>query len=214
MYKRVYLLMMVACLSVAANAVTKTAVFDFSTPDAIEAWGLPVPTTGNPTYLQWNLENEDITMVVNDNSPTLTFYQNQYTFYSKNGQSFKFRGENGAMITRIDFDGFYDKQRFTANPPGFDSGNTYWSGSASEVTFTGTGGNSLFSMTVTYEIEEINYNPLDVNRDGFVTSADVTAIYDVMLGTDDTFQSTADVNGDGYVTSADVTAVYDILLGN
>ena len=56
--------------------------------------------------------------------------------------------------------------------------------------------------------------PGDVNGDGFVTSADVTAIYDVMLGTDNTFQSTADVNGDGYVTSADVTAVYDIMLGN
>ena len=56
--------------------------------------------------------------------------------------------------------------------------------------------------------------PGDVNVDGYVTSADVTAIYDVMLGTDMTFQSTADVNGDGYVTSADVTAVYDILLGN
>ena len=52
----------------------------------------------------------------------------------------------------------------------------------------------------------------DVNGDGFVTSADVTAIYDVLLGTNDTFQATADVNGDGYVTSADVTAVYDILL--
>ena len=54
----------------------------------------------------------------------------------------------------------------------------------------------------------------DVNGDGFVTSADVTAIYDVLLGTDMTFEATADVNGDGYVTSADVTAVYDILLGN
>ena len=54
----------------------------------------------------------------------------------------------------------------------------------------------------------------DVNCDGYVTSADVTAIYDVLLGIDNTFQATADVNGDGYVTSADVTAVYDILLGN
>ena len=54
----------------------------------------------------------------------------------------------------------------------------------------------------------------DVNSDGFVTSADVTAIYDVLLGTDNQFASTADVNGDGFVTSADVTAVYDILLGN
>ena len=56
--------------------------------------------------------------------------------------------------------------------------------------------------------------PGDVNGDGYVTSADVTAVYDVMLGTDLTFQSTADVNGDGYVTSADVTMVYDIMLGN
>ena len=54
----------------------------------------------------------------------------------------------------------------------------------------------------------------DVNGDGFVTSADVTAIYDVLLGIDTTFEASADVNGDGYVTSADVTAVYDILLGN
>ena len=54
----------------------------------------------------------------------------------------------------------------------------------------------------------------DVNSDGFVTSADVTAIYDVLLGTDNQFASTADVNGDGFVTSADVTAVYDILLSN
>ena len=54
----------------------------------------------------------------------------------------------------------------------------------------------------------------DVNGDGYVTSADVTAIYDVLLGTNNTFESTADVNGDGFVTSADVTAVYDILLGN
>ena len=54
----------------------------------------------------------------------------------------------------------------------------------------------------------------DVNGDGFVTSADVTAIYDVMLGTNNQFATTADVNGDGYVTSADVTAIYDIMLGN
>lgn len=53
----------------------------------------------------------------------------------------------------------------------------------------------------------------DVNGDGFVTSADVTAIYDVLLGTDNTFAGTADVNCDGFVTSADVTAVYDLLLG-
>ena len=63
-------------------------------------------------------------------------------------------------------------------------------------------------------IEKIGGVRGDVNGDGFVTSADVTAIYDVLLGTDMTFEATADVNGDGFVTSADVTAVYDVLLGN
>lgn len=63
------------------------------------------------------------------------------------------------------------------------------------------------------ELEPFQPIPGDVNGDGFVTSADVTAIYDVLLGTDNQFAAAADVNGDGFVTSADVTAVYDILLG-
>lgn len=54
----------------------------------------------------------------------------------------------------------------------------------------------------------------DVNCDGEVTAADVTAIYDVLLGTSDIFEATADVNNDQAVTAADITAVYDVLLGN
>lgn len=54
----------------------------------------------------------------------------------------------------------------------------------------------------------------DVNGDGNVTAADVTAIYDVMLGTDVTHEATADVNNDNVVTAADITLLYDILLGN
>ncbi|MBR5640067.1 MAG: RagB/SusD family nutrient uptake outer membrane protein [Muribaculaceae bacterium] len=54
----------------------------------------------------------------------------------------------------------------------------------------------------------------DVNGDGYVTSADVTAIYDVLLGEDNVlYIYTADVNGDGAVTAADITEVYDVLLG-
>ena len=56
--------------------------------------------------------------------------------------------------------------------------------------------------------------PGDVNGDGFVTSADVTAIDDILLGINNTFEATADVNDDGYITSADVTAVYSIILNN
>lgn len=54
----------------------------------------------------------------------------------------------------------------------------------------------------------------DVNRDGVLSVADVTAIYNVLLGTDDTFQSTADVNCDGQITIADATAVYQMMLSS
>ena len=53
----------------------------------------------------------------------------------------------------------------------------------------------------------------DVNCDGSVTSADVTALYNFLLNGDQTFIATSDVNGDGSITSADVTVVYNILLG-
>ena len=54
----------------------------------------------------------------------------------------------------------------------------------------------------------------DVNGDGIVTAADVTAIYDWLLNNDASNLINGDVNGDGLITSADVTAIYDILLGN
>ncbi len=53
----------------------------------------------------------------------------------------------------------------------------------------------------------------DVNQDGFVTAADITALYDILLGNTTNFMETADVNGDGNVTAADITAVYNVLLG-
>jgi subtilisin family serine protease len=54
----------------------------------------------------------------------------------------------------------------------------------------------------------------DVNRDGHITSADVTSIYDYLLNGTSAYLNTSDVNCDGAVTSADVTLLYNILLGN
>ena len=54
----------------------------------------------------------------------------------------------------------------------------------------------------------------DVNCDGNVTVADVTALYKYMLFGETTYINTCDVNGDGFITTADATAVYKILLGN
>ena len=55
--------------------------------------------------------------------------------------------------------------------------------------------------------------PGDVNGDGLVTSADITALYSWMLNNDDSSIVNGDQNGDGNITSGDVTVIYDILLG-
>ena len=52
----------------------------------------------------------------------------------------------------------------------------------------------------------------DVNGDGEVTAADVTALYDVLLNNNYSNVVYGDQTGDNDITAADVTAVYNILL--
>jgi surface protein len=54
----------------------------------------------------------------------------------------------------------------------------------------------------------------DVNGDGTVTAADITALYDVLLNNDYSHVVNGDQTGDNIITAADVTAVYTILLSN
>lgn len=54
----------------------------------------------------------------------------------------------------------------------------------------------------------------DVNGDGSVNAADVTALYNYILNGDETYLSTSDVNNDDAINAGDVTAVYNIILGN
>ena len=53
----------------------------------------------------------------------------------------------------------------------------------------------------------------DVNGDGFVTSADVTQLYNFLLTGDSSGIVNGDVDGDGNITSGDITSVYSVLLG-
>ena len=54
----------------------------------------------------------------------------------------------------------------------------------------------------------------DVNGDGEVTSADITALYNWLLNNDDSAIVNGDQNSDNEITSSDVTFVYNILLGS
>ena len=217
MMKRLYILSMLACAAVCtsvAMAESRSVTFDFSSPESLAAMGLPTPTSNNPTYLRDEIKIGEITFQPQSTLPRSTFYNGQYTFYTTNGNTFAFKADEGAVIKRVNFNGFYDQQRFTASPAGFDSGNTYWSGSATRVIFTGTGGNSLFSMTVEYEYNEPQeqYSQYDVNRDGAVNSADITAIYSYILNGSTGYKNFSDVNADRTINSADVTAIYQVIL--
>lgn len=52
----------------------------------------------------------------------------------------------------------------------------------------------------------------DVDGDGEITSADITALYNYLLNNDSSSIVTGDVDGDGIITSADITVVYNKLL--
>lgn len=69
------------------------------------------------------------------------------------------------------------------------------------------------ALSVREVVIEDNIQHGDVNGDGVVTSADVTALYDYLLNGDTTSLINGDQDGDGIVTSSDITAVYNILLG-
>lgn len=56
--------------------------------------------------------------------------------------------------------------------------------------------------------------PGDVNNDGAVTAADITALYDHLLNNDNSHLVYGDLNGDGLITAADITAVYKVMLNN
>ena len=117
--------------------------------------------------------------------------------------------ENG--VSTIDFTGTNTRNRMRYNP---NSGSPIFSCYAS----TSTAG-SLVSI---YRKVTSSEEPLkgDVNKDGYQTIADVTALVNIILGkaTPDTNPDydfdAADVNGDGGVpTIADVTALVNIILG-
>jgi uncharacterized protein (DUF2141 family) len=76
----------------------------------------------------------------------------------------------------------------------------------------------LDSTTPYYTIvfpAEPQFTTGDVNNDGAVNIADVTALIDYLLGSGNTVNElAADVNGDHSINIADVTALIDMLLSN
>ena len=56
--------------------------------------------------------------------------------------------------------------------------------------------------------------PGDVDGDGIVSAADITALYNFLLNNDSSGIVNGDQDGDGNITAGDITVIYNILLGN
>lgn len=82
------------------------------------------------------------------------------------------------------------------------------------ATLTATIGSETHTVKIKFVYGEQPAVPGDVNGDGAVTAADITALYSFLLNYDVTNLINGDQNNDGNITAGDVTAVYNILLGN
>lgn len=82
------------------------------------------------------------------------------------------------------------------------------------ATLTATIGSETHMVKIKFVYGEQPAVPGDVNGDGAVTAADITALYSFLLNYDVTNLINGDQNNDGNITAGDVTAVYNILLGN
>ena len=82
------------------------------------------------------------------------------------------------------------------------------------ATLSATIGSETHTVKIKFVYGEQSAVPGDVNGDGAVTAADITALYSFLLNYDVTNLINGDQNNDGNITAGDVTAVYNILLGN
>ena len=99
-----------------------------------------------------------------------------------------------------------------AEPTGIIFSNYGWPQTSDLVFVNGGYYNESGLIGVVEETQSAVYG--DVNGDGLITVADVTAIYNILLGNSHDYEENADVTGDGNITVADITAIYRILLGN
>ena len=160
------------------------------------------------THVNYNWSWWNYNMVNNYNTQGMTIIPADGTLKMYQRGSYYFNDLTDEPGDLYPYDG-NDELTSTSTP----AATLYNSSENLDKPITGITRNDDGTVTFSY-MKEPTPEPVsgDVNRDGYVTSADVTAIYDYLLNGDETFLDTSDVNGDGYITSADVTAIYDLLL--
>ena len=172
---------------------------------------------GDNTRHHFTVVKDPVTMYVGDG---LVHDSGHYRIYGPNDSSAFVFTSAGAPIIKIEFNGM---SGYTASNLSLAEGNDgtwttggndgTWEGYANEVAFNVNKQCRFETIIVTVAAGEA---PLvgDVNKDGSVNIADVTALIDYLLNDASAAPVEADVNQDGIVNVADLTDLIDLMLTN
>ena len=178
--------------------------------------------------------NADGTLTPGTDVQIITLEQNGTNFLFNVGNGYLYAASSGANYLRteetaddnaeatieiadgaatITFQGSFNHNMLLYNPNKSNSSPLFSCYTGPSAT-SGTTYPSIYRKVVTPIITVTG----DVNKDGSITIADVTALVNIILGKDDTepYQydhEAADVNTDGSITIADVTALVNVILG-
>ncbi len=160
------------------------------------------------------------TVVANDNAPgTKTHYIGKYAFYNTPAPSFTLPSTLEYIGTQA-MAGMIDMTELVSEAIDVPQlGDDVWLGVRQKVIPLRVPSGSYDAYNSAEQWKNFwvtNADGVfgDVDQDGTVTAADITALYNYLLDGDETFLATSDVDGDGYVTAADITVIYNILTGN
>lgn len=122
-----------------------------------------------------------------------------------NGRNFTLTDETGELIMYLKFTDVTAPEDLTAN---YDI-------SGFLTLYKPNGQDTPIMEFYPIEINKVGGDaiPGDVNGDGSVTSADVTALYNYLLNNDSSALVNPNQDGDEPITAGDITAVYNIILG-
>jgi len=171
---------------------------------------------GDTERHHYTVVKDVVTMYVGDG----TVYPTQYRIYGPNDTSTLNFTSTGAPIIKIEFNGI---SGYTASNLSLAAGNEgtwttggtdgVWEGNAQYVEFNVNKQCRFTTITVTLAgQDEPTYQPGDVNHDGNISIADVTALIDYLLNDTSAAPAEADVNEDDAISIQDVSDLIDMIL--
>ena len=154
-------------------------------------------------------DSQQVTITGGDGSNTKRVVVTQVDIYSATSDASKMMLTLPAKTDDVDELVFTDITNKFYNVTGLTEGGTYtYRVKAHYVNGTESAWSNVETVTLTGSAVVIG----DVDGDGAVRIADVTALIDFMLTGAEINQDNADINGDTNISIADVTALIDILL--